>query len=174
MNLDDRIIELVQSDSDLEDWEIAERVVNNYDNLLDLQEDVKSVVSSRVCILRRTKVRALEHKIFDLPITANPISDDSNLTVANDRVLGFVPTQVGASPEEKSTFDDYYFITAMGERVRWVDATIADHEKRIGFLGAKASGIKQTMGRHQKAIDLIQEHEVKCLGDIDNWHEMLG
>lgn len=174
MNLDERIIELVQSDSDLEDWEIANVVVGNYDNLVDLQEAVKSVVSSRVCILRRTKVRNLEHKIFDNPSTANPISDDSNLTSVSSGYVGFAPTQVGASPEEKSVFDEYYFITAMGERVRWVDATVEDHEKRIGFLGARISGIQKTMVRHQKAIDLIKELEVKCLGDIDNWHEMLG
>lgn len=53
-----------------------------------------------------------------------------------------------------------------GRRVSWAEATEEDHLARIAYLEKHVSGIRQTMGEHQRAVDLIREHGVSCLAEI--------
>ena len=51
--------------------------------------------------------------------------------------------------------------------VTWGDATAADHLGRITFQQSLASGIGRDIARHQRAVELLDEHDVDCLGEID-------
>lgn len=58
------------------------------------------------------------------------------------------------------------FALGDGRRVRWGEATEEDHAARIEFLTRQIRGTQQTIGRHASAIDLLREHEAKCLDQI--------
>lgn len=54
-----------------------------------------------------------------------------------------------------------------GRRVAWSEATRTDHEERIAYLERHMQGVQRTIDEHRTAIDLIDQHGVTCLADID-------
>ena len=58
------------------------------------------------------------------------------------------------------------FALGDGNSVSWGEATLSQHEKRIGMLRAMWSGISETIKRHETAITLLQQTGAKCLNEL--------
>lgn len=54
-----------------------------------------------------------------------------------------------------------------GRRVTWSEATRSEHEERIAYLERHIAGTRRTIDEHLAAIDLIDQHGVTCLADIE-------
>lgn len=52
------------------------------------------------------------------------------------------------------------------QAVAWKDMTVDDHLARIGLLSRPLGAIQATMRRHEWSIREIEEHGVRCLGDL--------
>jgi|DEB19_MinimDraft_3_1074340.scaffolds.fasta_scaffold183494_2 hypothetical protein len=101
------------------------------------------VVLDRCRTIGRNNVRRVEQ-------AAKPNKPGRKVDPTADRVLRMTTT----------------FTPGDGRRVTWGEATIADHEMRIDFLGRKRSGLDATMKRHRQAIDDIRRAGVNCLNEI--------
>lgn len=54
-----------------------------------------------------------------------------------------------------------------GRWVTWGQATVEDHEARIGWLTGQMEALGQDVDRHQQAIKIIREHGVTCLAEVE-------
>jgi hypothetical protein len=53
-----------------------------------------------------------------------------------------------------------------GNRVTWRDATVADHEERIGMLTKMMAGTSVTAAMHISAAQMIKDAGVDTLGEV--------
>jgi hypothetical protein len=51
--------------------------------------------------------------------------------------------------------------------VRWGEATADDHTARAAWLRDFARTVIETAERHERAVALIVEADVKCLNEVD-------
>ena len=59
------------------------------------------------------------------------------------------------------------FAIGDGRMVMWGEATVADHIARVQFLSAMVDGLRETAGKHQLAVSLIENTpRAKCLNDV--------
>lgn len=54
-----------------------------------------------------------------------------------------------------------------GSWVTWGEATVEDHEARIGWLQGQMEALGQDVDRHQQAIKVIRERGVSCLAEVE-------
>lgn len=54
-----------------------------------------------------------------------------------------------------------------GRWITWGNATVEDHEARIGWLTGQIDALGQDVDRHQRAIKVIREHGVSCLAEVE-------
>jgi hypothetical protein len=59
------------------------------------------------------------------------------------------------------------FVLPDGRMVTWGQATVEDHEARIGWLRGQMDALGQDVDRHQQAVKLIREHGATCLAEIE-------
>lgn len=59
------------------------------------------------------------------------------------------------------------FVLPDGRWVTWGEATVEDHEARIGWLSGQIEALGQDVDRHQQAIKVIREHGVSCLAEVE-------
>lgn len=115
------------------------------------------------------KVRGEAKKIL-LPIVASTVGH-----IFRHRVRWIeqaVQSQAVQSPvagEERVSYQDFLresFALYDGRRVRWADATIADHEQRISMLTSMRDGLNVTIARHQAAVDQLRKTGAPSLGAL--------
>ncbi len=58
------------------------------------------------------------------------------------------------------------FVVGDGRTVRWGEATVDDHRKRIALLESLRSGIARTISFHEEAIAAITQAGVTCLDEV--------
>lgn len=58
------------------------------------------------------------------------------------------------------------FATGDGRWVSWAEATVEDHEQRLGMLIAQRAGLDRTINLHQRAVEQILEAGVSCLCEV--------
>jgi len=58
------------------------------------------------------------------------------------------------------------FAIGNGRRIRWLDATVADHEARIAYQQRLISAVVGDIDRHTLAIKIIRDHGVTCLREV--------
>jgi hypothetical protein len=61
---------------------------------------------------------------------------------------------------------DTVFATGDGTRVSWREATVAQHEDRIDMLTKMIAGTSETAAMHMRAVEMIKDAGVDCLGQI--------
>lgn len=72
------------------------------------------------------------------------------------------------SVERRQLRLDSTFPLPDGRRVSWSEATVEDHEARIGYLRAvHLAGILRTISEHEAAVELIRRFGVSCLAEIE-------
>lgn len=152
-----RITKLVNERPDLDDDEIAVGAMRSYGDMQSLEQAVEALVVDEVRRCRRNQSREVERAAFD---------PQPGRQRAPEAMIAALPR---TSPDTVRSLADMWFFTTRGEKVRWVEATVADHEQRIGFLGRQVAGISTTINRHERAIQLIRDAGVTCLGQIPDW-----
>jgi hypothetical protein len=58
------------------------------------------------------------------------------------------------------------FATGDGTRVSWRDATVAQHEERVGLLTKTIAGTSETAAMHITAVQMIKDAGVETLGQL--------
>lgn len=67
------------------------------------------------------------------------------------------------------TVDDFIrsgFARGDGKWVAWGEATVDDHQQRIGMLARNRNVLQQEICQHQLAVTWIRKAGVSCLGEI--------
>jgi hypothetical protein len=67
---------------------------------------------------------------------------------------------------ERRQLLDESFAVGDGRRVKWGEATVADHRARIEMLTKLRDGIDATLVRHMDAISQLEQAHARCLNDI--------
>jgi len=60
-----------------------------------------------------------------------------------------------------------FFVPGSGEWVKWLDATVEQHQARREYLLSLAAGVMRTAEMHQQAIDDILAAGVTTLADLE-------
>lgn len=107
----------------------------------ELRGYVLSTVEQLARHIERARVRQLEHEAFTGERRTTPD--------AVERLLA-----------ER-------FILPDGRSVRWGEATVDDHTARAAWLRDFARTVIETAERHERAVALIVEADVKCLNEVD-------
>lgn len=58
------------------------------------------------------------------------------------------------------------FSTGDGRKVRWGDATVADHRKRVEWMQKHIGACEDDMALHEEAITLLQRSRVATLWEL--------
>lgn len=58
------------------------------------------------------------------------------------------------------------FALGDGSRVTWAKATAQDHARRVDLLAGNVRGNLATINRHRAAVQMLEQHQVRCLGEI--------
>jgi len=88
---------------------------------------------------------------YGLASTLNRIVDE----VRNEAKLELTAELLGST-----------FALGNGRVTTWGAASIADHETRLAMLTRQIEGNALTATLHEKAIELIREHEASCLNEV--------
>lgn len=106
-----------------------------------------AIVVEAVLIQRRHQTRRVERRAF----TRRPELG------AHDQVLA------------RKELAAESFALGDGRRVRWLEATVDDHQERIEMLRKKADGLRHSIRFHEVAIAQIQKAGVRCLAELKEW-----
>jgi hypothetical protein len=58
------------------------------------------------------------------------------------------------------------FALGDGRKVTWREATVEDHEQRVAMLQKNVVANAEAAARHLKAVEMIRENNVRCLGQL--------
>lgn len=105
---------------------------------------LRPVIAHAIGMSRRAEVRSVERR-------------------APRRGLGSSFDSVQARKEMAEAF----FALGDGTRVRWGEATVAQHRQRIAMLEKMRAGLSETVARHEAAISEIEAAGVSCLDEIE-------
>ena len=124
-----------------------------YLNALSIEElraKLFPYVRNSMRILKRNRCRAIERLVFT--------GDDGDGTAEERHAVDLLA--------ERRKLVDESFALPDGRRVRWLDATAADHRARAEWQRSKAKGHIDDAERHEVAASVIEEFNVSCLAEI--------
>lgn len=81
------------------------------------------------------------------------------------------PRTGGRLPVDRCALMRRSFALPDGSFVRWGQATVEDHQARIGMLAKLRNGLDATIGRHAVAVEQILAADVTCLDEISDAEE---
>lgn len=129
--------------------EAAWAYLNAFSDIDELRESVFPYVRNEFRIIHRRRTLAQEKKTFDKP---SKNLDQVRLPVAllTNRLLLVTET----------------FALSDGTRVKWLEATPAQHRERAAMQRRLAGSCILDAERHEQAADLIEQFGVSCLAEI--------
>lgn len=99
-----------------------------------------------------------------LPILTEAVRLERRKIAQANEVAAFVGKPNGK--DLRAALVEETFAVGDGRRVKWLDATVEDHEARIAYQQRLIGAIASDVDRHQLAIKLIQNHGATCLRDV--------
>lgn len=118
------------------------------------------LVRDRAKRIYRAHTRALEDRVFsDQPIFMRKV----------DPVTGAVTKSIDDINwhEAQKHLVERSFNLPDGRWVKYSDSTPEDHEQRARWQSGRANSIHKDAERHQRLAELMREHDVERLGDLD-------
>ena len=155
-----------------------DEIVEAYPNV-DLASEPRGVVEemanrwliTQIKARERTVVRVVERRSYNADRVAvatknavNSLARDVAQRIEDARGI----VVAGAKLAAWGKVLDEEFALSNGRRVKWRDATLADHEERANALEILAASELDTAGLHRRAIGDIRAAHVNTLGELDD------
>lgn len=138
--------------------------------LRDLIREADTDPTAEEVELARTLIEALRSSgQFDLllPVLADEIRRVRRAHVLRVERATFGPTGGEAAEGGWLRLLPEGFVLPDGRWVTWGEATVEDHEARIGWLTGQMEALGQDVDRHRQAIKVIRQHGVSCLAEVE-------
>ena len=124
------------------------------DILRDHPDWALQLVAERIESVRRSDVHALERRV------ANTVK----LSVA--RIGSSTARNTKLTQDHLAALLQRSFRLGNGVSVRWGDATVDQHEKRIAMLSRQRDGIENSVRLHQDAVNRLRKSGAACLFEL--------
>jgi hypothetical protein len=131
------------------------------------KDDLLDLVADALVTARRNHVRGVEALAF-----TRSLSERVSYAADDELDTELRPvTLVGAMakiPREQflQLLDKQFALDQRGTMVHWGEATVAQHQARIGMLERHVAGTLTTITRHRQAITLIEQEGAHCLNEV--------
>lgn len=144
MELHSRLNDFIIKNKDTDSFKLAEKFLE----LLPKKELIK-IIADEIEGIRRSYVKSHEKTAFSSEVFER-FGHKLTKIIQDDNFTSLM----------KSNFSLGDGFTAI-----WGDATVEQHRRRIAYLEKMRGGIDETINRHLKAIEIIEEAKASCLND---------
>lgn len=153
MSLGKTVRKYLKEYADLDDYAVAEKIVDELD-----REALLTALADEVRRYRRESVRVVETDFFKRYRTPEGVEQ------AKAIIEGIMDSPT--SSERFRNLMGQTFALGKGERVSWGEATADQHRFRANMLGKQIATLSETKQRHVQAANLIEQTGVSCLSDL--------
>lgn len=121
---------------------------------------MRPLVSDRAKRIYRAHTRALEDRVFSAqPIVMRKVDPITGAVTSSTDDINW--------HEAQKHLVERSFNLPDGRWVKYADSTPEDHEQRARWQSGRANSIHKDAQRHERLAQLMREHDVERLGDLD-------
>lgn len=172
-----RIDAVLDENPNAEHHDVAKWILNDLREADRLIDELLTLVADEVWRHKRTRARRKEHEAFgnkheeesvEEPAEEDVLDDQSRSEthrgpVVEDTTFRLTPEVLAG---RRMIVNETFAIPGTGRRVTWGEATIADHEKRIGWLEQFIRGNQRTADQHRTVVRELRAAECNTLNEL--------